>query len=166
MCRLRLLRMRARRAPGFDDDAKDVPAPSCLTPMPKDISADTLERILRRPGKSQQDGYFVRRCVTDEMARKCWVHCRQEDLNGCIRRNRHGHAPRRRLSDASKMLNAEQFGGTPDSARHRSLDSHTAFLFDKINFLMDATVGFINTSIRTRSSRSSRYPAWLCALPR
>ncbi|MEP6772114.1 MAG: CorA family divalent cation transporter, partial [Polaromonas sp.] len=23
-------------------------------------------------------------------------------------------------------------------------DSHTAFLFDKINFLMDATVGFIN----------------------
>ncbi len=24
------------------------------------------------------------------------------------------------------------------------LDSHTAFLFDKINFLMDATVGFIN----------------------
>src|SRR5256885_11435150 len=27
-----------------------------------------------------------------------------------------------------------------------SLDSHTAFLFDKINFLMDATVGFINIS--------------------
>jgi magnesium transporter len=25
-----------------------------------------------------------------------------------------------------------------------SLDNHTAFLFDKINFLMDATVGFIN----------------------
>jgi magnesium transporter len=25
-----------------------------------------------------------------------------------------------------------------------SLNSHTAFLFDKINFLMDATVGFIN----------------------
>jgi magnesium transporter len=24
------------------------------------------------------------------------------------------------------------------------LDNHTAFLFDKINFLMDATVGFIN----------------------
>ncbi|HEX5804773.1 MAG TPA: CorA family divalent cation transporter, partial [Macromonas sp.] len=23
-------------------------------------------------------------------------------------------------------------------------DSHTAFLFDKINFLMDATIGFIN----------------------
>jgi magnesium transporter len=25
-----------------------------------------------------------------------------------------------------------------------SLDGHTAFLFEKINFLMDATVGFIN----------------------
>jgi magnesium transporter len=25
-----------------------------------------------------------------------------------------------------------------------SLNSHTSFLFDKINFLMDATIGFIN----------------------
>ena len=39
----------------------------------------------------------------------------------------------------------------PSSSKRRqilrdidSLDSHTAFLFDKINFLMDATVGFIN----------------------
>jgi magnesium transporter len=27
-----------------------------------------------------------------------------------------------------------------------SLDGHTAFIFDKINFLMDATVGFINNN--------------------
>ncbi|NDA51029.1 MAG: magnesium transporter CorA, partial [Betaproteobacteria bacterium] len=25
-----------------------------------------------------------------------------------------------------------------------SLDSHTEFLFDKLNFLMDATIGFVN----------------------
>ena len=38
---------------------------------------------------------------------------------------------------------------TPDEARQilrdiESLDNHTSFLFDKVNFLMDATVGFIN----------------------
>ena len=45
----------------------------------------------------------------------------------------------------SKMLNAEQFEEARQILRDiESLDSHTAFLFDKINFLMDATVGFIN----------------------
>jgi magnesium transporter len=45
----------------------------------------------------------------------------------------------------SRMLNAEQFEEARQILRDiESLDSHTAFLFDKINFLMDATVGFIN----------------------
>ena len=45
----------------------------------------------------------------------------------------------------SRMLNAEQFEEARQILRDLdSLDSHTAFLFDKINFLMDATVGFIN----------------------
>jgi magnesium transporter len=43
------------------------------------------------------------------------------------------------------MLNAEQFEEARQILRDiESLDNHTAFLFDKINFLMDATVGFIN----------------------
>ena len=43
------------------------------------------------------------------------------------------------------MLNAEQFDDARQILRDiESLDNHTAFLFDKINFLMDATVGFIN----------------------
>jgi magnesium transporter len=43
------------------------------------------------------------------------------------------------------MLSAEQFEEARQILRDiDSLDSHTAFLFDKINFLMDATVGFIN----------------------
>ena len=46
---------------------------------------------------------------------------------------------------SSKLLAPEQF----EEARQimqdiDSLDGHTAFLFDKINFLMNATVGFIN----------------------
>ena len=45
----------------------------------------------------------------------------------------------------ARMLNAEQFEEARQILRDLdSLDSHTAFLFDKINFLMDATVGFIN----------------------
>jgi len=31
-----------------------------------------------------------------------------------------------------------------------SLNNHTAFLFDKINFLMDATIGFININQNRR----------------
>jgi len=68
-------------------------------------------------------------------------------LNGRIRRNMMD--TRRALSFAMRlrMLNAEQFDDARQILRDiDSLDSHTAFLFDKINFLMDATVGFINIS--------------------
>jgi magnesium transporter len=45
----------------------------------------------------------------------------------------------------SRMLSAEQFEEARQIMRDiDSLDSHTTFLFDKINFLMNATVGFIN----------------------
>jgi magnesium transporter len=45
----------------------------------------------------------------------------------------------------SRMLNAEQFEEARQILRDiDSLDSHTAFLFDKINFLLDATIGFVN----------------------
>ena len=45
----------------------------------------------------------------------------------------------------SKMLSPAQFEEARQILRDiESLDNHTAFLFDKINFLMDATVGFIN----------------------
>jgi magnesium transporter len=45
----------------------------------------------------------------------------------------------------SRMLSAGQFEEARQILRDiESLDNHTAFLFDKINFLMDATVGFIN----------------------
>jgi magnesium transporter len=44
-----------------------------------------------------------------------------------------------------KMFNSDQFEEARQILRDiESLDNHTAFLFDKINFLMDATVGFIN----------------------
>jgi magnesium transporter len=45
----------------------------------------------------------------------------------------------------SRLLYAEQFEEARQILRDiDSLDSHTTFLFDKINFLMNAVVGFIN----------------------
>ena len=45
----------------------------------------------------------------------------------------------------SKLLNPTQLEETNQVMRDiESLDGHTAFLFDKINFLMNANVGFIN----------------------
>ncbi|TAM44042.1 MAG: magnesium/cobalt transporter CorA [Burkholderiaceae bacterium] len=138
----RLLRMRARRAPGLIEDAKDVLLK--LFDADAEYSADTLEGIyveLERVSTQVLSGH-----VTDELAGEVLgAIARHEDLNGRIRRNMMD--TRRALSFMmrSKMLGAEQFEDARQILRDiDSLDSHTAFLFDKINFLMDATVGFIN----------------------
>ena len=66
-------------------------------------------------------------------------------MSGRIRRNVMDTRRAVSFMMRSKMLNAEQFEQARQILRDiDSLDSHTAFLFDKINFLMDATVGFIN----------------------
>ena len=69
----------------------------------------------------------------------------EEDLNGRIRRN--VMDTRRAISFLmrSKLLAKDQLEYTRQILRDiESLDGHTAFLFNKINFLMDASVGFIN----------------------
>jgi magnesium transporter len=51
----------------------------------------------------------------------------------------------------SKTLSVTQFDDAKQILRNiDSLNSHTSFLFDKINFLMDATVGFININQNKR----------------
>src|SRR5687767_14912558 len=92
----RLLRLRARRAPGLIEDAKEVLLK--LFDADAEYSADTLEGIY------------------DELEKV-----------------------------SKQVLAGEQFEESRQILRDiESLDNHTAFLFDKINFLMDATVGFIN----------------------
>jgi magnesium transporter len=52
-----------------------------------------------------------------------------------------------------KFLSHDQVDDAKEILRNiESLNSHTAFLFDKINFLMDATVGFININQNKRIS--------------
>ena len=138
----RLLRLRARRAPGLIEDAKEVLLK--LFDADAEYSADTLEGIydeLEKVSKQVLAGE-----VTDALAGEVLGEiARQEDLNGRIRRNVMDTRRAVSFMMRSRMLNAGQFEEARQILRDiESLDSHTAFLFDKINFLMDATVGFIN----------------------
>ncbi|WP_374594387.1 magnesium/cobalt transporter CorA [Aquabacterium sp.] len=138
----RLLRMRARRIPALIEDAKDVLLK--LYDADAEYSADALEGIYDDLDKVSQR--VLKSEVNDAAAATALADiARQEDLNGRIRRN--VMDTRRALSFMmrSRMLGADQFEEARQILRDiDSLDSHTAFLFDKINFLMDATVGFIN----------------------
>jgi magnesium transporter len=69
----------------------------------------------------------------------------EEDLNGRIRRNMMDTRRAVSFLMRSKLLEKDQLEYSQQILRDiESLDGHTAFLFDKINFLMDASVGFIN----------------------
>lgn len=138
----RLLRLRARRAPGLIEDAKDVLLK--LFDADAEYSADTLEGIyddLKHVSARVLDGNVSDNAAQEVLADIAY----QEDLNGRIRRNMLDTRRAVSFMMRSKMLNAEQFEEARQILRDiESLDSHTAFLFDKINFLMDATVGFLN----------------------
>lgn len=138
----RLQRLRARIQPGYVSDGKDVLLD--LYSADAEYSADALEDVYTALGAVGKQ--VLNSNMSDANAAKVLAEiAREEDLNGRIRRN--VLDTRRAVSFLmrGKFLNATQF----DDARQilldiDSLDGHTSFLFDKINFLMDATVGFIN----------------------
>ena len=138
----RLLRLRARRIPALIDDAKDVLLK--LYDADAEYSADALEGIY--DSLEAVSARVLKQSVNDEAAGEALsAIAREEDLNGRIRRN--VMDTRRAISFMmrSRMLTAEQFEESRQILRDiDSLDSHTTFLFDKINFLMNAIVGFIN----------------------
>ena len=138
----RLVRMRARLRPGSVNDAKDVLLDLYSTDA--EYSADSLEEVyesLEEAGK-----VVLADTVTDQIAATVLeTIAKAEDVNGRIRRN--VMDTRRALSYLmrSKLLSDLQQEEARLILRDiDSLENHTAFLFDKINFLMDATVGFIN----------------------
>ncbi|MDM4766950.1 magnesium/cobalt transporter CorA [Pelomonas sp. SE-A7] len=138
----RLLRLRARRIPALIEDAKDVLLK--LYDADAEYSADALESIYDSLEKIS--ARVLKKDVNDTEAGEVLAAiAREEDLNGRIRRNVMDTRRAVSFMMRSRMLNAEQFEESRQILRDiDSLDSHTAFLFDKINFLMDATVGFIN----------------------
>ena len=129
---------------GRASDAKDVLLEIYATDA--EYSADVLESIHHQlKGASRA---VLTRQVTDKIAAAVLSRvAQQENMNGIVRHNISDN--RRALSflRRERLLSEEQ----ADTARYiardlDSLDAYTAFLFDKINFLMDATVGFINVS--------------------
>ncbi|MDP2793639.1 MAG: magnesium/cobalt transporter CorA [Sulfurisoma sp.] len=138
----RLQRLRARTQPGYVTDGMDVLLD--LYAADAEYSADALEDVyagLEKVGKR-----VLGHEVTDaEAAKTLAAIASEEDLNGRIRRN--VLDTRRALSFLlrSRFLSPKQQEDARQILRDiESLDGHTSFLFGKINFLMDATVGFIN----------------------
>jgi len=138
----RLLRLRARRIPALIEDAKDVLLK--LYDADAEYSADALEGIYDALEKVSQR--VLKEDVNDAMAAEALsAIAKEEDLNGRIRRNVMDTRRAVSFMMRSRLLSAEQFEEARQIMRDiDSLDSHTTFLFDKINFLMNAPVGFIN----------------------
>ncbi len=138
----RLLRLRARRIPALIEDAKDVLLK--LYDADAEYSADALEGIY--DSLEAVSARVLKQRLDDVAAGEALnAIAREEDLNGRIRRNVMDTRRAVSFMMRSRMLNAEQFEEARQILRDiDSLDSHSTFLFDKINFLMNATVGFIN----------------------
>ena len=138
----RLVRMRARSRPGSIADYKDVLLDLYATDA--EYSADALEGIYEHLEEVSRS--VLQKELTDQDAAGALnAIAQEEDLNGRIRRNMMDTRRAVSFLMRGRLLNSEQFEEARQILRDiESLDGHTAFLFDKINFLMDATVGFIN----------------------
>lgn len=138
----RLQRLRARTQPGFVSDSRDMLLD--LYGAEAEYSADSLEDIYTELENVSKK--VLSHSMSDEDAAHILADiAEQEDLNGRIRRNildtqrAVSFMLRRKLLTGTQLEDAQQILRDIES-----LNSHTAFLFGKINFLMDATVGFIN----------------------
>lgn len=138
----RLQRLRALSQPHYVTGSKDVLLD--LYAADVEYSADALEDVYR--GLESVGKQVLSKQMTDEEAATMLSGItHEEDMNGRIRRN--VLDTRRAVSFLmrSRFLAKEQLEDAHQILRDiESLDGHTSFLFDKINFLMDATVGFIN----------------------
>lgn len=138
----RLQRLRALSQPHYVSDPRDVLLD--LYAADVEYSADVLEDVYRNL-ESVGKQVLSKQMTDEEAAIMLTGIAHEEDMNGRIRRN--VLDTRRAVSFLmrSRFLAREQIEDAQQILRDiESLDGHTAFLFDKINFLMDAMVGFIN----------------------
>ena len=144
----RLQRLRARNQPGYVSDCKDV----LLDLFGADVeySADSLEDVYTTLGQVSRK--VLSETISDAEAAGILADiAEEEDLNGRIRSNILDTQRMISFLMRGKFLSQDQVGDAKEILRNiESLNSHTAFLFDKINFLMDATVGFININQNQR----------------
>jgi magnesium transporter len=138
----RLQRLRARTQQGYVTDGTDVLLD--LYAADVEYSADALEDIYTALGNVGKQ--VLSEAMSDEEAAKTLADiAEEEDLNGRIRRNVLDTRRALTFLIRRKLLTVTQLEDAQQILRDiESLDGHTSFLFDKINFLMDSTVGFIN----------------------
>lgn len=138
----RLVRMRARSRPGSIADYMDVLLDLYATDA--EYSADALEGIYESLEEVSQR-VLQKEFSDQDAAAALNAIAHEEDLNGRIRRNMMDTRRAVSFLMRGRLLNSDQFDEARQILRDiESLDGHTSFLFDKVNFLMDATVGFIN----------------------
>jgi magnesium transporter len=140
---MRLLRMRNRAQPGKLTQPTDILIE--LFALDVEQSADALEYIYTELESVSASVLGEQRGSDEAAADSITRIARNEDLNGTIRRNLMD--TRRALSWLMREHRLDK--GQTDKVKQilrdiESLDGHTAFIFDKINFLMDAIIGFIN----------------------
>jgi len=140
----RLQRLRARAQAGYVSEAKDVLLD--LYAADVEYSANALEDVYARlEGVGRQ--VFRSHITNEEAARILTTISEEEDLNGRIRRNVLDTRNALSFLMRGKLLSSEQHDEVREILRDiESLDGHTSFLFNKINFQMDATVGFLNVN--------------------
>lgn len=140
----RLQRLRARAQAGYVSEAKDVLLD--LYAADVEYSANALEdEYVRLEEVGRQ---VFRSHMTNEQAAKILTAISvEEDLNGRIRRNVLDTRNALSFLMRRKFLSIAQHEDVREILRDiESLDGHTTFLFNKINFQMDATVGFLNVN--------------------
>lgn len=144
----RLQRLRARNLPSKMVDCKDLLLD--LYGADVEYSADSLEdtySTLRRVGQE-----VLSESVSDSDAARILADiAEEEDLNGLIRGNMLDTQRAVSFLIRGRFLSQVQTEDAKEILRDiESLNSHTTFLFEKINFLMDATIGFINVNQNRR----------------
>lgn len=144
----RLQRRRVLNQPGYATDCIDV----LLDLYGSDVecSADTLENIYASLGNVGR--LVLNETVSDDQAATILSDIAEEEAkNGRIRSNILDTQRAISFLMRSRRLNLEQTQEGKQILRNiDSLNNHTSFLFDKINFLMDATIGFININQNKR----------------
>jgi len=147
----RLQRLRAQAQPGYVTDCFDIVLD--LYGADVEYSADSLEDIYATLGKVGRQ--VLSETISDtEAAAILGDIAEEEDLNGRIRGNILDTQRAINFLMRSRALSSEQLEESKQVLRNiESLNSHTSFLFDKINFLMDATIGFININQNRRINK-------------
>jgi magnesium transporter len=144
----RLQRLRARTRTDLVKDCYDL----LLDLYGSDVeySADSLEDIYKTLSRVSKQ--VLSETMTDQEAASVLANiAEEENLNGQIRSNILDSQRALAFLIQSKLLNHEQISDARLILQNiESLNSHTSFLFDKINFLMDATIGFININQNRR----------------